>query len=211
MKRFVYMLAGVAMAISMYCTDAEARPKKVWQSEEQKIAEDKGRNTIRAWGVYEDFSTMNLEAFAAMNARAALAEQTAVLVSRALDHYADSKAMNSMDEASRAALQEAKEQTKSNAKEIIQGSRVMQSTRYVIDKKRNIQACYAVVEISVKDVLLTIKNTKKIQKAMNDLEKHITKNSAAEINISSAEFENAAQKSFEELKEGKLQIGSLNL
>ena len=195
----------------MICADADARPKKMWKSEEQKIAEDKNRNTIRDWGVYEDFGTMNLEAFAAMNARAKLAEQTATLISRALDHYADSKGMNSMDEESRAALQEAKEVTKSNAKEIIQGSRVLQSTRYIIDKKRNIQACYAVVEISVKDALLTIKNTEKIQKALNKLEKKISKNPKAEINVNSVEFSEASLKAIDEMNENKLVIGDLNL
>ena len=92
MKRF-YVVALAATLLCVFASvDAQARnPKKVWQSEEQTTAEDMSRTSMRAWAQYEDFATMNLEAFAAMEARASLAEQTAVLIARTLDRCTESQ------------------------------------------------------------------------------------------------------------------------
>lgn len=216
MKKFFYLVAGLALAMTMITIDVDARSKKVKISQEQKMAQDPNRKTIRAWGMYEDFATMNLEAFAAMNARASLAEQTAVLVSRALELYADSKNVAGINErgredSARALQQNAENQTKSVAKEIIQNSRVLQSTRYEVSKRSSLQVCYAVVEISIKDVLINIKNTKKIKEALDELESGLTGNPAAKLDLNSSEFEKSMEKSFEELKEGKLVISNMNL
>jgi hypothetical protein len=69
MKRFYVVALAAALLCVFASVDAQARnPKKVWQPEEQKIAEDMSRTSMRAWAQYEDFATMNLEAFAAMEA-----------------------------------------------------------------------------------------------------------------------------------------------
>ena len=211
MKRlFIVFAAVTAFVMTFGSFDAQAgKPKKEFKSEEQIMAEDLNRTTMRAWGQYEDFPEMNLEVFAANDARAKLAEQTATLVSRSIDLYAESKLAsdinkNGKEAAVRAMKQKATMQLKAAAKEIIENSRVLQSNRYQRDKKSKLRICYSVVEVTIHDVLLNIKNTKEVKLALDDLESAISGVEDADFDVSSSDFEASTEKSFQELKEGKL-------
>lgn len=200
MKRFYVVALAAALLCVFASFDAQARqPRKVWQSEEQKIAEDKSRTSMRAWAQYEDFGTMNLEAFAAMEARASLAEQTAVLIARTLERCAESN-QEATENASgsgkdlRSMLADAKQRVKSSAKMIIENSRVMSSSRYEKKKNSNIEICYAVVEISHRDIMMNLKGLKEVEDLLD----------AMEMDADSQEFQQQLDKSFEEHKEGKL-------
>lgn len=200
MKRFYVVALAAALLCVFASVDAQARnPKKVWQSEEQKIAEDMSRTSMRAWAQYEDFGTMNLEAFAAMEARASLAEQTAVLISRTLERCAESQQEasengNGAGKDLRSMLADAKQRVKSSAKMIIENSRVMSSSRYQKNKKSNIQICYAVVEISHRDIMMNLKGLKEVEDLLD----------AMEMEVESPEFQQQLGGAFEEHKEGKL-------
>lgn len=200
MKRF-YVVALAATLLCVFASvDAQARnPKKVWQSEEQTTAEDMSRTSIRAWAQYEDFATMNLEAFAAMEARASLAEQTAVLIARTLERCTESQQEASENENGagkdvRSMLADAKQRVKSSAKMIIENSRVMSSSRYQKKKNSNIQICYAVVEISHRDIMMNLKGLKEVEDLLD----------AMEMDVESPEFQQQLDSAFEEHKEGKL-------
>lgn len=200
MKRFYVVALAAVLLCGVASFDALAgKPRKAWQSEEQRIAEDMSRTSMRAWAQYEDFSTMNLEAFAAMEARASLAEQTAVLISRTLELCAESdreaaENASGADKDLRAMLANAKQRVKSSAKMIIENSRVMSSSRYEKKKKSNIQICYAVVEISHRDIMMNLKGLKEVEDLLD----------AMEMETDSPEFQQQLNKSFEEHKEGKL-------
>ena len=50
MKRFYVVALAAALLCVLASLDAQAKnPRKVWKSDEQKIAEDMGRTTMRAW------------------------------------------------------------------------------------------------------------------------------------------------------------------
>lgn len=200
MKRFFVVALAAALLCVLASLDAQAKnPRKVWKSDEQKIAEDMGRTTMRAWAQYEDFGTMNLEAFAAMEARASLAEQTAVLIYRTLERCAESDQEASENASGagkdvREMLANAKQRVKSSAKMIIENSRVMTSSRYETKKNSKIEVCYAVVEISHRDILMNLKGLKEVEELLD----------AMEIDADSPEFQQHYDKSFQEHKEGKL-------
>lgn len=194
MKRlFIAVLCVVTLAVSISpMADASSRKKvkKVKKTEEQKFAEDPNRTTVRAWASWNDFPTMNIEAIAAAEANAALAEQTARLVSRAIDKLDESKiasekGVNSNAQSVRAASQEVKMKLSSDAKGIIKGSRVAMSSRY--EEKDGTHTCYVAVEISVTDILNNIKNMGLIEDALGE-------------DGESLEFNNHVNEQFEESK-----------
>lgn len=206
MKRlFIALLCMMSVAFFV-CPMAEgASRKKVKKSEEQKFAEDPNRDTMRSWAFWNDFPTMNLEAIAAADANAALAEQTARLVSRAIEKYEESKRAAERGKRGDAksvmvAEQKATAQVKSVAKEIIKGSRVAMSTRY--EEKDGTHTCYVAVEISIDDILLNINN-------MNLVEEAMAAGEAGQLDVDSSEFEESMKESFQELKEGKLDVSAL--
>lgn len=216
MKRlFIGFAAAMVLVMAFGSLEAQAgRPKKDFKSDEQKIAEDPNRTTMRAWGQYEDFPEMNLEVFAANDARAKLAEQTATLVSRSIDLYAESKLASDINKkgkesAVRAMKQKAVMQLKAASKEIIENSRVLQSSRYQLNKKSRMRTCCSVVEVTIHDVLLNINNTKEVKLALDDLEAAISGVEDADFDMSSSDFEASTEKSFQELKEGKLDASKL--
>ena len=77
---------------------------------------------------------------------------------------------------------------------IIENSRVMTSSRYETKKNSKIEVCYAVVEISHRDILMNLKGLKEVEELLD----------AMEIDADSPEFQQHYDKSFQEHKEGKL-------
>lgn len=206
MKRFFVALLCTLTLSMLVCPMVDgASRKKVKKSEEQKFAEDPNRDTMRAWAFWNDFPTMNLEAIASADANASLAEQTARLVSRAIEKYDESKRASERGKRGDAkgvmvAEQKVTSQVKSVAKEIIKGSRVAMSTRY--EEKDGTHTCYVAVEISIDDMLLNIKNMDLVEQALGADE-------GVDIEIDSSSFEESMRESFQELKEGKLDVTAL--
>lgn len=169
------------------------------KSPEQLFAEDSERETMRGWGFYNGFSDQNLESFAAAVARTQLADEVASLVSNAIEIYSgnhriDNKAVDSPLENAKMAEAAGKQQIKAVSKELVSGSRIAMSDRYI--QKDGTVTCYSAVEISIKAILNNIRNKSQIQAAISDAQK-------ASIDFNSQKFAEAMQSSFEELKQMK--------
>lgn len=218
MKRlFVLIAAAAPLLLSLVSFDAEARktktPKEVWKSKEQLWAEDENRTEMRAWGFRQGHSQINLEAFAAEQARAELAAQTCVLVSRSIDLYTEEGMLSQTDRKGRTEeIDQLKDKVTLEitavAKELIKGSRVAKSTRYEADKK-GYQVCYVGVEVTKDDIIFNIIQTKAVKDALDDLQSAIDGVEDADFDSKSPGFQESTRKAFEELKQGKLNASDL--
>ncbi len=146
----------------------------------QKFAEDINRTTMRAWAQYSGFAHMNLEAYAAAAARANLAEQTSVLISRTIDVPKLSEGNTALE-------------MKSVAEETIKGSRVVMSDRYV--QRNGSEICYVAVEISIDDIIKNIRQSEMIKEALSNA------TGGRVVDFGSEDFADIMADSFNNIKE----------
>lgn len=180
MKKLLLMLMFALVAATAYVPPQGSLGKHKKASPAQKYAEDRKRTTMRAWGFRTGAPYMNLEAYAAMVARGKLAEQTAVLITSTLKAQMD---------ISNGSLGEIKAFTE----ELIVGSRVVKSDRYV--NKDNTETCYVAVEISLEDILRNIQGSKEFQQTMNRVAGGRT------VNVSSKEFADQMRDTFDNCRD----------
>lgn len=182
----------------MLAPQAKNLGAKKAKSEAQLYAEDPARTTLRDWAFYNGFPDDDLESIAATNARAKLSESIAMLVSRAIHNYANRYGQQDLGE--EGILQRKKLDSKvetnikSVSKELLVGSRIVISDRYV--QKNGTETAYVCVEINPQVVAENIRKNGEIQRAINE-------NEQLKIDFKSKEFEKEMAGSFEELKEAK--------
>lgn len=156
LKKSLFLLLFVAMAFPYFADTYAANPKKVKKTPEQIFAEDKNRSSLRAWASFNGLHRQNLESLAAMNARANLAEQVSVLVSRSVEIYSrlgDISSISVKEGKDGEILLEngAKVNLSTYAKELLEGSVVVMSDRYKL--KDGTEDCYVAVELRLENLL----------------------------------------------------------
>lgn len=189
-KKSILMLLLVAMAIPFFANASNAAPKKVKRTREQIYAEDKKRDNLRAWASFNGLHRQNLETLAAVNARANLAEQVSVLVSRSVEIYSQMGDISSISVTSgkdgEIVLENgAKIDLSSYSKELLEGCVVVMSDRYKL--KDGTEDCYVAVELGLDHL---IKNTSGHKELKNLLKG---------VDTGSDEFAEAMAKAFEML------------
>lgn len=172
---------------------------KVQKSPEQLYAEDPEAENMRAWGFRNGFESQNLEALAATEARAKLAEEVATLVKSAIDIYEknakiDNKSLNAKAENVKTTESQDIVKVSAVAKELIRGSRIVMSDRYL--QEDGTVNCYSAVEVNMKGILDNIKKNASIQEA-------ISESRQARIDFNSKMFEESMKSAFDELKAAK--------
>ena len=178
--RKIILLFCTALAIMSCGASRSTLGKHKEHSPAQIYAEDINRTTMRAWGMRTGTAAMNLEAYAAAAARAVLAENTSTLISRTIKDLEGEDAVRSID-------------LESSAKEVIKGSRVVMSDRYV--NKDGSETCYVAVEISLDDILMNIRHAEAIKEALS-------KASGDKIvDVDSDKFAETLNNSFNNIKE----------
>ena len=178
--RKIILLFCTALAIMSCGASRSTLGKHKEHSPAQIYAEDINRTNMRAWGMRTGTAAMNLEAYAAAAARAVLAENTSTLISRTIKDMEGEDAVSSID-------------LESSAKEVIKGSRVVMSDRYV--NKDGTETCYVAVEISLDDILMNIRHAEAIKEALS-------KSSADKaVDVDSDRFAETMKKSFSSIKE----------
>ena len=180
MKKLLLIIMFALVAATGAVAQQGSLGKHKKASPAQKYAEDPKRTTMRAWGFRTGASYMNLEAYAAMAARGKLAEQTAVLITSTLKAQMD---------VSNASIGE----IKAFSEELIVGSRVVKSDRYV--NKDNTETCYVAVEIRLEDILRNIQTSAEFQQTMNKVSGGRT------VNVSSQEFADQMRNTFDNCRD----------
>ncbi|MCR5071048.1 MAG: hypothetical protein K6A62_03895 [Bacteroidales bacterium] len=171
------------------------------KSPAQIYAEDEMAETLRAWGRYNGFADQNLESYAAAVARGALAERIAVLATSAVRKYDDSKQISNKNvdgvaETAKVAEFASNSEVTTVAKELIKGSRIAVSDRFV--QKDGTEDCYVAVEVNMASLIKAVQENQKFQEALSFDRK-------AEIDFNSEKFRDSMMDAFEELKQAKQQ------
>lgn len=179
MRNIVLLLCTALTLISCGASRSTLGKHKE-HSPAQIYAEDINRTTMRAWGMRTGTSAMNLEAYAAAAARAVLAENTSTLISRTIKDMEGEDAVRSID-------------FESSAKEVIKGSRVVMSDRYV--NKDGSETCYVAVEISLDDILMNIRHAEAIMEALSKA------SGSKVVDVDSDKFAETMKDSFNHIKE----------
>lgn len=208
---FSVLMAVMVSALALASCSSSKKAKAVVQnvgstlgelkekSPAQLYAEDPDRNNMRAWGSYNGFADQNLEALAAATARSALAEEISVLIKSAVDRYEggqriDNRSLGGQAENVKTTESQGITDIESVSKELIAGSRIAVSNRYI--QKDGTETCYIAVEISIDGLINNVKQNSKLQEA-------ISKSRKEEIEYDSRKFKESMQSVFEELKEAK--------
>lgn len=207
MKRNLFFSAIMAVMVSALTLTSCGSSKKSGstlgdmkeKSPAQLYAEDADRNNLRAWGQYNGFADQDLESFAATVARGKMSEEVSTLITKAVDIYQNNQKINNRSlggQAEDVMTGESKGDLDVSAvsKELIAGSRVAVSNRYV--QKDGTETCYVAVEISVDALINNAKQNSKLQEA-------ISKSRKEEIVMDSKEFKESMQSAFEDLKAAK--------
>lgn len=169
------------------------------KSKAQKYAEKKSKDTMRAWGRYEGFSSMDLEGFAAAVAREKLAVSVGNYVKSIVEKYQDAVDSDAYNKKGKAVNDGESQQRLSSKLEIvadafIRNSWVVMSDRYV--RKDGTVVCFAAVEVGVDDVEEGVMTSKILLEALEE----------AGIDVNSQEFASARENTKKRYAEGKLDL-----
>ena len=202
----ISIIAALAAATLMLVSSCGAQKaatggmgQKKAKSEAQLYAEDPNATTIRAWALYNGFAEDNLEQRAAVLARQELSNTIATLVTGAIENYSDTYSKQQMGgtegiDKRRTLSESSKDKVSSVTQELIRGSRIAVSDRYV--QSDGTETAYVCVELDIPGVIDNLKNN-------TDLQDVISKEEKLDIDFSSEVFSDSVSEEFSKLNDLK--------
>lgn len=196
------VLFALSLLMMVPCEAATGIGEHEKKSKAQKYAEKRSKDTMREWGRYEGFSSMDLEGFAAAAARKKLAERVETYIETIAENYQDALGSDGYDERGMAEKNgEAQQRTEGNYKlvadALIRNSWVVMSDRYV--QKDGTVVCFVAVEVDIDDIEAGVATSKAMRKAFKE----------AGIDVDSQEFEDASKNTRKRYAAGKLDLSTL--
>lgn len=200
------IIAALAAATLMLVSSCGAQKaatggmgQKKAKSEAQLYAEDPNATTIRAWALYNGFAEDNLEQRAAVLARQELSNTIATLVTGAIENYSDTYSKQQMGgtegiDKRRTLSESSKDKVSSVTQELIRGSRIAVSDRYV--QSDGTETAYVCVELDIPGLIDNLKNN-------TDLQDVISKEEKLDIDFSSEVFSDSVSEEFSKLNDLK--------
>ncbi len=192
--------AAAAAAEAASAAPQTEAPQKKWKSEAQLYAEDPDRTNMRAWAQFNGFPEDRLESAAITLARAELAKSISVLVKTSYKDFTERFGSNTRDAGENAEqnrkmalINSSAEGIESVASEVIKGSRVVMSDRYV--EKNGTETAYVCVEIPLETVIDEIQN--------NSLIKDIFTEGMETVDKREEKLRVSLKNAFEELKNAR--------
>lgn len=202
----ISIIAALAAATLMLVSSCGAQKaatggmgQKKAKSEAQLYAEDPNATTIRAWALYNGFAEDNLEQRAAVLARQELSNTIATLVTGAIENYSDTYSKQQMGgtegiDKRRTLSESSKDKVSSVTQELIRGSRIAVSDRYV--QSDGTETAYVCVELDIPVLIDNLKNN-------TDLQDVISKEEKLDIDFSSEVFSDSVSEEFSKLNDLK--------
>lgn len=202
----ISIIAALAAATLMLVSSCGAQKaatggmgQKKAKSEAQLYAEDPNATTIRAWAQYNGFAEDNLEQRAAVLARQELSNTIATLVTGAIENYSDTYSKQQMGgtegiDKRRTLSESSKDKVSSVTQELIRGSRIAVSDRYV--QSDGTETAYVCVELDIPGLIDNLKNN-------TDLQDVISKEEKLDIDFSSEVFSDSVSEEFSTLNDLK--------
>ena len=202
----ISIIAALAAATLMLASSCGAQKaatggmgQKKAKSEAQLYAEDPNATTIRAWALYNGFAEDNLEQRAAVLARQELSNTIATLVTGAIENYSDTYSKQQMGgtegiDKRRTLSESSKDKVSSVTQELIRGSRIAVSDRYV--QSDGTETAYVCVELDIPGLIDNLKNN-------TDLQDVISKEEKLDIDFSSEVFSDSVSEEFSKLNDLK--------
>ena len=202
----ISIIAALAAATLMLVSSCGAQKaatggmgQKKAKSEAQLYAEDPNATTIRAWALYNGFAEDNLEQRAAVLARQELSNTIATLVTGAIENYSDTYSKQQMGgtegiDKRRTLSESSKDKVSSVTQELIRGSRIAVSDRYV--QSDGTETAYVCVELDIPGLIDNLKNN-------TDLQDVISKEEKLDIDFSSEVFSDSVSEEFSTLNDLK--------
>lgn len=202
----ISIIAALAAATLMLVSSCGAQKaatggmgQKKAKSEAQLYAEDPNATTIRAWAQYNGFAEDNLEQRAAVLARQELSNTIATLVTGAIENYSDTYSKQQMGgtegiDKRRTLSESSKDKVSSVTQELIRGSRIAVSDRYV--QSDGTETAYVCVELDIPGLIDNLKNN-------TDLQDVISKEEKLDIDFSSEVFSDSVSEEFSKLNDLK--------
>jgi hypothetical protein len=202
----ISIIAALAAATLMLVSSCGAQKaatggmgQKKAKSEAQLYAEDPNATTIRAWALYNGFAEDNLEQRAAVLARQELSNTIATLVTGAIENYSDTYSKQQMGgtegiDKRRTLSESSKDKVSSVTQELIRGSRIAVSDRYV--QSDGTETAYVCVELDIPGLIDNLKNN-------TDLQDVISKEEKLDIDFSSEVFSDSVSEEFSKLNDLK--------
>lgn len=202
----ISIIAALAAATLMLVSSCGAQKaasggmgQKKAKSEAQLYAEDPNATTIREWALYNGFAEDNLEQRAAVLARQELSNTIATLVTGAIENYSDTYSKQQMGgtegiDKRRTLSESSKDKVSSVTQELIRGSRIAVSDRYV--QSDGTETAYVCVELDIPGLIDNLKNN-------TDLQDVISKEEKLDIDFSSEVFSDSVSEEFSKLNDLK--------
>ena len=202
----ISIIAALAAATLMLVSSCGAQKaatggmgQKKAKSEAQLYAEDPNATTIREWALYNGFAEDNLEQRAAVLARQELSNTIATLVTGAIENYSDTYSKQQMGgtegiDKRRTLSETSKDKVSSVTQELIRGSRIAVSDRYV--QSDGTETAYVCVELDIPGLIDNLKNN-------TDLQDVISKEEKLDIDFSSEVFSDSVSEEFSKLNDLK--------
>lgn len=174
--------------------------QKKEKSEAQLYAEDPNAESIRTWAQYNGFPDDNLEQRAAVLARQEMANTVATLVTGAIENYSEDYSMQQMQsggegiEKRRTLSGESKEKVSSVTQELLRGSKIAVSDRYI--QSDGTETAYVCVELDLETLLNNLIKNDALQQVISETEKMV-------LDFRSKLFSEEMKEQYEILKEEK--------